>query len=77
MCHDHDSRPPAPPRSGDVAERGVLTLTSADGTEFSAAYSAPASTESDTGTPTSAVPTSDAPATGTTPAESPASTPSG
>src|SRR3954471_262021 len=42
MCHDHDSRPPAPPRVGDVAERGVLTLTSADGTEFSAAYAAPA-----------------------------------
>jgi len=42
VCHDHDSRPPAPPRSGDVAERGVLTLTSADGTEFSAAYAAPA-----------------------------------
>jgi carboxymethylenebutenolidase len=42
MCHDHDSRPPAPPRIGDVAERGVLTLTSADGTEFSAAYAAPA-----------------------------------
>jgi carboxymethylenebutenolidase len=42
MCHDHDSRPPAPPRSGDVAERGTLTLTAADGTEFSAAYAAPA-----------------------------------
>ena len=42
MCHDHDSRPPAPPRTGDVAERGLLTLTSADGTEFSAAYAAPA-----------------------------------
>ena len=42
MCHDHDSRPPAPPRSGNVAERGVLTLTSAAGTEFSAAYAAPA-----------------------------------
>ena len=42
MCHDHDSRPPAPPRTGDVAERGILTLTSADGTEFSAAYAAPA-----------------------------------
>ena len=42
MCHDHASRPPAPPRIGDVAERGVLTLTSADGTEFSAAYAAPA-----------------------------------
>jgi carboxymethylenebutenolidase len=42
MCHDHDSRPPSPPRTGDVAERGVLTLTSADGTPFSAAYAAPA-----------------------------------
>ena len=42
MCHDHDSRPPAPPRSGDVAERGTLTLSSADGNEFSAAYAAPA-----------------------------------
>jgi carboxymethylenebutenolidase len=44
MCHDHDSRPPAPPRSGDVRERGLLTLTSADGTEFSAAYAEPAAT---------------------------------
>jgi carboxymethylenebutenolidase len=42
MCHDHDSRPPAPPRSGEVAERGTLTLTAADGTGFSAAYAAPA-----------------------------------
>ena len=42
MCHDHDSRPPAPPRTGDVAERGVLTLSAADGTEFSAAFAAPA-----------------------------------
>jgi carboxymethylenebutenolidase len=42
MCHDHDSRPPAPPRTGEVRERGVLTLTGADGTEFSAAYAAPA-----------------------------------
>src|SRR3954451_965828 len=42
MCHDHDSRPPAAPRSGDVTERGTLTLTSADGNEFSAAYAAPA-----------------------------------
>ncbi|MQA33222.1 dienelactone hydrolase family protein [Modestobacter roseus] len=42
MCHDHDSRPPAPPRSGDVAERGSLTLTAADGTDLSAAYAAPA-----------------------------------
>jgi carboxymethylenebutenolidase len=44
MCHDHDSRPPAPPRTGEVRERGVLTLTAADGTEFSAAYAAPADT---------------------------------
>ncbi len=42
MCHDHYSRPPASPRSGGVAERGVLTLTAADGTAFSAAYAAPA-----------------------------------
>ena len=42
MCHDHDSRPPAPPRTGDVAERGVLTLRAADGTDFSAAFAAPA-----------------------------------
>src|SRR4051812_46951104 len=43
MCHDHDSRPPAPPRSGDVAERGTLSLTARDGNRFSAAYAAPAS----------------------------------
>src|SRR5918998_1382439 len=42
MCHDLDSRPPAPPRTGEVRERGVLTLTAADGTEFSAAFAAPA-----------------------------------
>lgn len=42
MCHDHDSRPPAPPRTGEVAERGMLTLTAADGNRFSAAYAAPA-----------------------------------
>src|SRR5688572_32206420 len=41
MCHDHESRPPAPPRTGNVRERGVLTLSSADGAEFSAAYAAP------------------------------------
>jgi carboxymethylenebutenolidase len=41
MCHDHDSRPPAPPRSGDVAERGTLALTAADGNQFAAAYAAP------------------------------------
>ncbi|HEV7726012.1 MAG: Dienelactone hydrolase-like enzyme [Modestobacter sp.] len=44
MCHDHDSRPPAPPRSGEVAERGLLTLTAADGNQISAAYAAPATT---------------------------------
>jgi carboxymethylenebutenolidase len=43
MCHDQDSRPPAPPRTGDVAERGTLTLTSTDGTPFSAAFATPAS----------------------------------
>ena len=42
MCHDPDSRPPAPPRSGEVAEKALLTLTSTDGTRFSAAYAAPA-----------------------------------
>ena len=42
MCHEPDSRPPAPPRTGDVAERGRLTLTAADGTEFSAAVALPA-----------------------------------
>ncbi len=42
MCHDADSRPPAPPSAGEVAERGLLTLTSADGTEFDAAFAAPA-----------------------------------
>jgi carboxymethylenebutenolidase len=44
MCHDHDSRPPAPPRTGEVAERGLLTLIASDGTEFSAAFAAPADT---------------------------------
>ncbi len=44
MCHDHDSRPPAPPRSGEVAERTSLTLTAADGTSFAAAYAAPPGT---------------------------------
>src|SRR3954464_6131340 len=42
MAPPHDSPPPAPPRSGEVAERGTLTLTAADGNEFSAAYAAPA-----------------------------------
>lgn len=41
MCHDHDSRPPAPPRRGEVAERASLTLTASDGTRVAAAYAAP------------------------------------
>jgi carboxymethylenebutenolidase len=44
MCHDHDSRPPAPPRSGAVADRASLTLTASDGTQFAAAYAAPEGT---------------------------------
>jgi len=36
MCHDEDSRPPAPPRVGAVAESRDLVLTSADGTRFGA-----------------------------------------
>lgn len=35
MCHSHDSRPPAPPRSGPVAETTSSTLTGVDGTRFS------------------------------------------
>ncbi|RFU19549.1 dienelactone hydrolase family protein [Geodermatophilus marinus] len=46
MCHDPDSRPPAPPRSGPVGERGLLTLTAADGTEVAAALAAPSGTAS-------------------------------
>jgi len=42
MCHDHDSRPPAPPRTAEVGDRGFLTLQAADGTPFSAAYAMPA-----------------------------------
>jgi carboxymethylenebutenolidase len=34
MCHDDDSRPPAPPVRGPVGAEGPLTLTSADGTQF-------------------------------------------
>ncbi len=44
MCHDPESRPPAPPRIGVVSETGHLTLASADGTAFSAAYALPAAT---------------------------------
>lgn len=42
MCHAHDSRPPAPPRSGEVGERLSLVLTAQDGNQLSAAYAAPA-----------------------------------
>ncbi len=41
MCHDHDSRPPAPPRTGEVAEQTLLTLRSADGNQIAAAYATP------------------------------------
>ena len=33
MCHDDDSRPPAPPVIGPVREHGPITLISADGTQ--------------------------------------------
>ncbi|WP_346618816.1 dienelactone hydrolase family protein [Blastococcus montanus] len=41
MCHGHDSRPPAPPRTGPVGRRRQGTLTAADGTEFSVATALP------------------------------------
>lgn len=42
MCHDDDSRAPAPPRVGVVGETGELVLTSADGTRFQAYAARPA-----------------------------------
>lgn len=42
MCHDDSSRPPAPPVRGEVSERVGVTLVAADGSDFSAAYAAPA-----------------------------------
>ncbi|PZS34891.1 MAG: dienelactone hydrolase [Pseudonocardiales bacterium] len=42
MCHSNDSRPPASPSSGKVAEHGSLELTSADRTVFSAYEATPA-----------------------------------
>lgn len=42
MCHDDDSRPPAPPVTGEVASSTRLELTSADGTRFSAHEALPA-----------------------------------
>jgi len=41
MCHDPDSRPPAPPQVGEVAEKVLFTLTSADGSVVNAAFAAP------------------------------------
>ena len=42
MCHDDDSRAPAPPVRGEVAAHGDLELTSADGSLFSAYEAIPA-----------------------------------
>ncbi|HKS50142.1 MAG TPA: dienelactone hydrolase family protein [Amycolatopsis sp.] len=42
MCHSTDSRPPAAPGGGTVAEHGGLELASADGTAFSAFQATPA-----------------------------------
>jgi carboxymethylenebutenolidase len=42
MCHSDDSRPPAPPRIGGVAEHGPVELTSGDGTAFAAYRAVPA-----------------------------------
>ncbi len=42
MCHDDDSRAPAPPVRGEVAAHGRLELTSADGTVFAAYEATPA-----------------------------------
>jgi carboxymethylenebutenolidase len=47
MCHDDDSRAPAPPVRGEVAEHGDVELTSADGTRFAAYQARPASPRSD------------------------------
>lgn len=42
MCHSTDSRPPAPPEPGEVAEHGPLELTAEDGNRFSAYRAVPA-----------------------------------
>jgi carboxymethylenebutenolidase len=42
VCHSDDSRPPAPPNPGQVAEHGPVDLTSADGTVFAAYQAIPA-----------------------------------
>lgn len=48
MCHDDDSRPPAPPVRGDVASRTSLRLTAADGNSL-LAHSARAGSPTGTG----------------------------
>ena len=42
MCHDDDSRPPASPHPGEVAERAFVSLTASDGAVLSAFLAAPA-----------------------------------
>lgn len=42
MCHDDDSRPPAPPIQGEVASRSDLKLTAADGNRLLAHGARPA-----------------------------------
>lgn len=42
MCHTPDSRPPAPPEPGEVAELGPATLRSADGSPLPAQVARPA-----------------------------------
>lgn len=41
MCVGDDARPPLPPIRGGADDRGRITLTSADGTEFGAYYAHP------------------------------------
>lgn len=41
MCHTNDSRPPAPPVSGPVAEHRPVTLTSTDGSRLAAHVALP------------------------------------
>lgn len=42
MCHANDSRPPAPPVQGEVAEQGEIVLTAADGSRLAAHLALPA-----------------------------------
>ena len=44
MCHEPDSRPPAPPVIGEVAGTASLTLTAADGNALAAFEAVPAGT---------------------------------